>query len=359
MPRIRWLSDYVAPPRTTSIGTKRSTKRPWEGPRRPPLSCGPSHPVRRRHGSTPDLGRVGRVPTPGETGPGGMGTVYKALHTKLDRVVALKVLPKSRMDDDGRWPGSSGRWRPSARLDHPNIVRATDAGKHEGTSLPGDGVRRRAGPLRSGSSVAARCRWPTPASWSARRPSGLQYAHEHGLVHRDIKPSNLMLTARRPGEDARPGPGTAAGRPADRRGDDRPGQAMGTADYMAPEQASDSHRVDIRADIYSLGCTLYRLLAGRPPYTGPEVQKCVREDDGARPRSDPLDRRVPQRPPRKLITLIERMLSKDVEERPATPGEVAEAMSHFVREADLPQLFQWAETHARAAVGQRRNARGQ
>ena len=193
-----------------------------------------------------------------------MGTVYKALHTKLDRAVALKVLARGRVEDGRAIARFEREMKAIGRLDHPQIVRADDAREIDGHPVlimeyvEGLDLARlvnRVGRLR----VAAACELARQAA------VGLQYVHEHGLVHRDIKPSNLMLTPR--GEVKILDLGLARLH-RQRGGSDEmtgTGLTMGTADYMAPEQASDSHSVDIRADIYSLGCTLFKLLSGRRP----------------------------------------------------------------------------------------------
>ena len=162
------------------------------------------------------------------------------------------------------------------RLNHNNIVRATDAGEADGVHYLVmeliDGIDlarlvRLAGPL----PVAAACELVRQAA------VGLQYAHENGLVHRDIKPSNLLLSVN--GELKISDLGLALLNRDERASGELTvtGQVMGTADYMAPEQWEDSHAVDIRADLYSLGCTLYTLLAGRPPFAGPKHRSALRK----------------------------------------------------------------------------------
>ena len=220
---------------------------------------------------TNGLGQLGEYRLLAKLGQGGMGTVYRALHTKLERLVALKVLPKERMADDRAVSRFHREMKAVGALDHPNIVRATDAGEADGTHFLVmeyiDGfdlaeVVDRCGTLE----VADACELIRQGAL------GLECARAHGLVHRDVKPSNLMLTsgARVKLLDL----GLARFQVDQPVGEEMTatGQTMGTPDYMAPEQVSDTHSVDIRADIYSLGCTLYKLLVGYPPFAGPDYQ---------------------------------------------------------------------------------------
>ena len=186
-----------------------------------------------------------------------MGTVYKALHTRLKRLVALKLLPEHRTQNPEALARFQREMEAVGQLDHPHLVRAHDAGEAEGQHYLVmeflDGIDlahlvRRTGPFL----VADACEAVRQAAM------GLQHAHEHGLVHRDVKPSNLMLST--DGMVKVLDLGLARLCPETPVEEDvtASGQVMGSADYMAPEQCLDARDVDGRADIYSLGGTLRR-----------------------------------------------------------------------------------------------------
>ena len=272
-----------------------------------------------------------------EIGRGGMGRVYKALHTKLDKVVALKVLSRECMHKPTAVARFERERRAVGRLDHPNIVRATDAGEVDGVHflvmefVAGadlDALLRRVGPL----DIADAC------ELMRQTAVGLQHAYEHGLVHRDIKPSNLMLCDS--GTLKILDLGLARLRSGDLSGGEltQAGQVMGTFDYMAPEQAQQSHDADIRADIYSLGCTLYKLLTAHKPFGSQEnltpmgiVIAHAQEPFPAiqRRRPDVSDQ---------LAAVLERMAAKSPQERPATPADVVTFLEPFCAGCDLPRL---------------------
>jgi hypothetical protein len=278
-------------------------------------------------------------------GAGGMGVVYKAEHQLMERPVALKVIGHNLVGDPATIERFRREVKSAARLTHPNIVAAYDAEQAgdthflvmefvEGTSL--DRLVAEKGRL----PVAQACDYVRQAAL------GLQHASQRGMVHRDIKPANLMRTpegqikildfglarfARETAPAASLPPAKTAGDMPDRgAGTGNPataltatGTVMGTPDYMAPEQATDPHAADIRADIYSLGCTLYYLLAGAVPYPeGTVVDKLLAHVERSPKPLTELRGDVPL----ELTRIIGRMLAKDPAQRYQTPAEVAQAL---------------------------------
>jgi serine/threonine protein kinase/Leucine-rich repeat (LRR) protein len=291
------------------------------------------------------LGQLVEYQVLDKLGRGGMGSVYKALHTRLGRTVAVKVLLEGRTRDEQAVARFVREMKAVGGLSHPNIVQAHDARDINGThvlvmeyvdGLSVGEVLRRLGCL------------PIPDACELLRQAatGLQYAHEKGLVHRDIKPSNLMLD--RQGQVKILDLGLALLQTDQPRGEDvtSSGQVMGTADYMAPEQVNDSHGVDARADIYSLGCTLYAILTGRAPFHGDGPRRSVMATMLAHLNEAPAAVREvrPEVPPR-LAAVLDRIMAKRREDRPGTAGEVAGELAPFCAGADLPGLI----AHALAA----------
>ncbi len=205
----------------------------------------------------------------GRLGSGGMGQVFKARHVRMERLVALKVLPPAAIGDTGAVQRFHREVKAAARLLHPNIVAAFDAGEQNGLHylvmelVDGDPLSQlveREGPLQV----------EQAADYITQAARGLEYAHRRGLIHRDVKPGNLMLD--RTGTVKILDLGTA--RFGDASGSEltQAGVIMGTVNYMSPEQARSPGDIDARTDIYSLGCTLYYLLVGRPLYAGDLIQ---------------------------------------------------------------------------------------
>ena len=271
-------------------------------------------------------------------GAGGMGTVYKALHTKLGREVAIKVLLKGRLEDENAVARFEREMKAIGALDHPNVVRATDAREVAGTrflvmelldGLDLEQIVRRCGPL----PVADACEIVRQASL------GLQCAHEHQLVHRDIKPSNLMLTSS--GQVKILDLGLARTGLAQAPGEDltATGQAVGTIDYMAPEQIAEKATVDVRTDIYSLGCTLYKLLTAGAPFSGRGCRTVFEKMQAHLKKAPPQIRAVRQEVPPPLAVIVYRMMEKSPDARFATPGQVADAIGPLAGGSDLVGLL--------------------
>ena len=259
-------------------------------------------------------------------GAGGMGAVYRAEHRLMDRPVALKVIRGDLLGNAAMVERFRREVKAAARLaSHPNIVAAYDAEQAgethmlvmefiEGTDLARLVDRR--GPLPIGEA----CEYARQAAL------GLQHAFEDGMVHRDIKPQNLMRTTRGQIKILDFGLARFASEVATQAGLTAEGMVLGSADYIAPEQIDDPHTADIRADIYSLGCTLYFLLAGQPPFPdGNLIQKLLAHREKT-PR--PLDEIRPDVPP-ELARVVERMMAKSPSLRPSTPAEVVLALAPF------------------------------
>ena len=287
---------------------------------------------------SPDLGQLGEYQLLEKLGEGGMGAVYKARHLKLDKLVALKILPHDRLQNPTALARFEREMKAVGRLNHLHIVQAHDAREIDGThflameyveGLDLAKLISATGPLR----VADACGLASQAA------AGLDYAHRQGLVHRDVKPTNLMVDRQGQVKILDLGLALLA---SDRRADEEitvAGQVMGTADYMAPEQVSDSHNVDARADIYSLGCALYALLAGRPPFHA-AGDKCVVTKMMAHLYEDPTPiGEVRPDVPAGLAAVLGRMMAKRPEDRLATADDVRAALSPFCPGADLPGLL--------------------
>jgi len=200
-------------------------------------------------------------------GQGGMGMVFKAEHRKMERVVALKVLSPSMVDSPDAVVRFHREVKAAAKLEHPNVVTAYDAGESNGTHFM---VMQYVKGADLSEIVKRNGALPTNRAFSCivQAAAGLAYAHQQGIVHRDIKPANLLMDENGNVKILDMG---LARLDFELHGQDQlttTGQIMGTIDYMAPEQAVNTRNADARADIYSLGATMWFLLTGRVLYEG-------------------------------------------------------------------------------------------
>lgn len=256
-------------------------------------------------------------------GKGGMGAVYKAQHKRMKRIVALKMLPSSATKSPELVKRFQREVEAAARLSHPNIVTAHDADEAKGVHFLVmefvEGRDLHALVKEEGALSVARA-----VDYVTQAAKGLEYAHSQGIIHRDIKPHNLLLDKKGTIKIldmglARIDEAIAGTDAAANEGLTQDGQAMGTLDCMPPEQAFDTKTVDARADIYSLGCTLYHLLVGRPPYLGDTVAKKI---VAHRETPIPSLREVRSDAPESLDAVFQKMLAKRPEGRQQSMTEV-------------------------------------
>ncbi|HEX6985890.1 MAG TPA: serine/threonine-protein kinase, partial [Planctomycetaceae bacterium] len=228
------------------------------------LFPGEAAPVATADVEAPAGSELGHFAIEERIGSGGMGAVFRALDTRLQRVVALKVLSPSQSRDRAAVLRFQNEARAAARLDHENIARVHYIGEDRGLHfiafeyVTGQNVRdliARSGRLPVADAV----------NYVLQIATALRHTAAAGVVHRDIKPSNIIITPN--GRAKLVDLGLARKLAADSVGDlTIAGTTLGTFDYISPEQARDPRNVDVRSDIYSLGCTLYHMLTGGPPY---------------------------------------------------------------------------------------------
>jgi len=258
-------------------------------------------------------------------GKGGMSQVYLAEHKLMRRKVAIKVLPQNRVEDSTYLERFRIEARAAAKLDDPNIVRAYDIDQDGKTHflvmeyVEGKDLHvlvKDSGPLT----------YEAAADYVAQAARGLAHAHKMGLVHRDIKPANCLLDKNQTVKLLDMGLARITDDEASLTLDNNE-NVLGTADYLAPEQALNSHKADTRADIYSLGCTLYFLLTGHPPFPDGSISERLLKHQVETAPSILKDR--PDAPPT-LVHICEKMMNKNPDERYQTATDIAERLAEWL-----------------------------
>ncbi len=304
---------------------------------------------------------LGKYKLLGHLGTGGMSNVYLAEHVLMHRRVAIKVLPKQRVDDTSYLGRFYREAEAAAALDHHNIVRAYDVDNEGGTHylvmeyVEGRDLQRivkEEGPMDYAAAV----------DYIRQAAEGLAHAHEAGLIHRDVKPANLLVDRKNVVKVLDLGLARFADEHKGSLTEEHDENVLGTADYLAPEQALDSHGVDARSDIYGLGCSLYYLLTGHPPFPGGTLaQRLMRHQKQPPPKIE-IDR---PDVPNDLAAICMKMMAKKPEQRFRSAVEVAGVMRQWlmnhgqnVESSAGSGLLYARSVDASAAEGSAASARG-
>ncbi len=275
----------------------------------------------------------------GHIGSGGMSSVYLAEHCMMHTLRAIKVLPQSRLGKSSYLARFQQEAKAIASLNHPNIVRAYDIDNQGDTHyivmeyVDGDDLQtmvKKNGPMA----------FDKVADYIAQAAHGLQHAHDVGLIHRDVKPANLLVNS--------------AGRVKlldlglalfsdDKQASltiDYNDKVLGTADYLAPEQALNSHKVDNRADLYGLGCTMYFLLTGHPPFPEGTIAQRIAKHQAQMPTDV---RKIRPQCPGELEGICVKLLQKDPKFRYATAAATAEVLEAWLAKYKAQRVLQVAK----------------
>jgi eukaryotic-like serine/threonine-protein kinase len=280
-------------------------------------------------------------------GKGGMGTVYLARDSRSQQMVALKVLPPKRAREERLLSRFRREMDMCRRVAHPHLAWTYDVGVCQGVHyialeyIPGKSLYQLVtehGPLEV----------PRAARLFAEVASALDHAHNQGLVHRDLKPSNIIVTPHDHAKVLDLGLALVQGEaPADREVVGGQGYVVGTMDYLAPEQAENAARVDARSDIYSLGCTLYFVLTGQPPFPGGTPLEKIQRHRSEEPA--PVPQLNPNVPPA-FIGLLRKMMAKNPEQRLESAALVQEKLVAWASRDRVLPLDQQGDQEYRAAV---------
>ena len=265
-------------------------------------------------------------------GAGGMGVVYRARHRRMKREVALKVLQRDALENPVLLERFHREVQAAAKLTHPHIVTSHDADEWDGVHylvmeyIAGHDLQQLVkahGPLK----------FEQAAGWIMQAAQGLGYAHTQGIVHRDIKPANLLIDEDHTLKILDMGLARFEAECASMDGLTHTGQIMGTVDFMAPEQASDTATADARSDIYSLGCTFYFVLTAKPVFPGNTiVHKIMAHARDPRPSLQELRTDLPV----EVDQVLKKMMAIDPADRFQSMAEVVEALEWMAGAASVP-----------------------
>jgi len=284
---------------------------------------------------------LGKYKLLGHIGVGGMRSVYLAEHTLMKRLRAIKVLPRNRIDDSSYLERFYREAQATAALDHPNIVRAYDIDNAGNTHyLVMEYVAGR--DLMTIVKEEGSLGFVESAQFILQAARGLEHAHSVGLIHRDVKPANLLVEESGHVKILDMGLALMNNDDSELAGltDKHNEKVLGTADYLAPEQALNSHDIDARADIYGLGCTMYYALTGHPPFPDGSLAQRIALHQSTMP---PAIRNVRADCPDALTAICFKMLQKKVENRYQSAKQVVVALEDWLTQQGIEVLKTFAD----------------